>query len=213
MSNRSVLIIILALGALLVLSVVFLRAQNPSATVSTSRFSWSSRSSVSSVFSVPRASSAASSSISPSPASSAIAVFLPPPRTQTSGCTASGGLPDHECTPGAVFPDATKEKICTPGYAASVRDVPGSLKAKVYAEYGIGAHRTGEYEVDHLISLELGGSNDIANLFPEAAEPRPGFHEKDTVENALHDAVCEGRMRLSEVQRIISENWLQALQK
>jgi hypothetical protein len=52
----------------------------------------------------------------------------------------------------------------TPGYAKSVRHVSGMIKAQVYREYGIASHRSGEYEVDHLISLELGRSNDIRNL-------------------------------------------------
>jgi hypothetical protein len=66
----------------------------------------------------------------------------------------------------------------------------------------------GAYEVDHLVSLELGGSNGIANLWPEAAEPRPGFHEKDRYENYLHAEVCAGRMPLQEAQRRIADNCL-----
>ncbi len=90
-----------------------------------------------------------------------------------------------------------------------MRDVPESEKNDVYAEYGIKTHRTGEYEVDHLVSLELGGSNDIANLWPEAANPRPGFHEKDQVENYLHDQVCSGAVPLDQAQYQIATNWLQ----
>ena len=130
-------------------------------------------------------------------------------RTKTSGCDSAYGLPDFDCTPGAIFPDATTSQICTPGYSASVRDVPDSVKNQAYAEYGITSHAPGQYEVDHLISLELGGSNDIANLFPEAAEPRPGFHEKDQVENWLHDQVCRGAMPLAAAQTGIARNWLQ----
>lgn len=129
-------------------------------------------------------------------------------RTKTSGCVAANGLPDAACTPGAIFPDATADKVCTPGYSSSVRDVPSEVKAQVYAEYGIASHQPGQYEVDHLISLELGGSNDIANLWPEAAEPRPGFHEKDKVENYLHDQLCSGKMSLQQVQLEIATNWL-----
>lgn len=129
-------------------------------------------------------------------------------RTKTSGCVIQGALPDPACTPGAIFPDATQEQICKPGYSQNVRDVPDSEKNEVYAEYGIREHTAGEYEVDHLISLELGGSNDIANLWPEAAEPRPGFHEKDKVENELHDEVCQGTMTLSEAQAGIANYWL-----
>jgi hypothetical protein len=121
---------------------------------------------------------------------------------------ASNGLPDPWCSPGAVFVDATVDRICVSGYSSSVRNVPTSEKNAVYAEYGIASHTTGEYEVDHIISLELGGSNDIANLYPEAAEPKPGFHEKDKVENWLHAKVCDGTMKLEEAQRRIATDWL-----
>lgn len=77
----------------------------------------------------------------------------------------------------------------------------------MYLEYGIASHATGEYEVDHLISLELGGSNDISNLWPESAEPIPGFHEKDKVENYLHAEVCSGNISLKEAQLKIANNW------
>ncbi|HVB75101.1 MAG TPA: HNH endonuclease [Ktedonobacteraceae bacterium] len=129
-------------------------------------------------------------------------------QTRTSGCVAHGGLADSACTPGAIFPNATVQAICKSGYASSVRNVPASEKDQVYAEYGITHHSAGQYEVDHLISLELGGSNDIANLWPEAASPTPGFHQKDQVENYLHDQVCSGGISLREAQNEIATNWL-----
>ena len=131
-------------------------------------------------------------------------------RTKTQGCTAHGGLPDSACTPGAIFSTATTQQICKSGYASSVRNVPSSEKDQVYAEYGITHHSAGQYEVDHLISLELGGSNDIANLWPEAASPTPGFHQKDRVENYLHDQVCSGAMSLKDAQNEIATKWLTA---
>ncbi|MBO0778885.1 MAG: HNH endonuclease [Ktedonobacteraceae bacterium] len=133
-------------------------------------------------------------------------------RTKTSGCQVNGPLQDQACTPGAIFPDATKEQICVPGYASSVRNVSTSLKNKVYASYGVKTRRPGQYEVDHLVSLQLGGSNDISNLWPEAAEPKPGFHEKDRVENWLHDQVCDGKMTLKDAQIKIATNWLAVYQ-
>ena len=66
----------------------------------------------------------------------------------------------------------------------------------------------GAYEVDHFIPLELGGSNDIKNLWPEPADPAPGFHEKDVVENYLHSQVCNGTMTLGEAQKFIATDWL-----
>lgn len=129
-------------------------------------------------------------------------------QTKTSGCIAHGGLPDSACTPGAIFKNATPQQICTYGYTRRVRNVPYSEKDQAYAEYGIYHHSPGQYEIDHLIPLELGGSNDIANLWPEAASPKPGFHEKDQVENYLHDQVCSGAMSLQDAQTQIATNWL-----
>src|SRR5947209_5560852 len=129
-------------------------------------------------------------------------------QTKTSGCMAHDALPDSACTPGAIFPNVTQQQICTPGYSRSVRNVPVSVKDQAYAEYSITHHVSGQYEVDHLVSLELGGSNDIANLWPEAASPKPGFHEKDKVENYLHDQVCSGAMSLHDAQVQIATNWL-----
>jgi hypothetical protein len=113
-------------------------------------------------------------------------------------------LPDPTCTPGAIFTRASVSQICTPGYSRSVRNVPASLKRSVYAEYGIASHVPGSYEVDHLISLELGGNNSIANLWPEVT---PGYHEKDGIENRLHRAVCAGTVSLRTAQLQIARDW------
>jgi len=129
-------------------------------------------------------------------------------QTKTTGCAARGALQDQACTPGAIFSTITNTQVCTPGYASSVRDVPQSVKNKVYAEYGITRHLAGQYEIDHLVSLQLGGSNDLANLWPEAASPTPGFHEKDKVENYLNQQVCSGKMTLQQAQIEIATNWL-----
>jgi hypothetical protein len=134
-------------------------------------------------------------------------------QTKTSGCVAHGGLPDASCTPGAILSTGTKAAICQSGYASSVRNVPTSEKDQDYAEYGIAHHSPGQYEVDHLVSLELGGSNEIANLWPELASPTPGFHQKDQVENYLHDQVCSGAISLSEAQIEIATNWLSVYQR
>jgi len=128
--------------------------------------------------------------------------------TKTTGCQANGALQDQACTPGDIIPDATKDKICVSGYAGTVRNVTQSTKNQVFAEYGVVTHTASQYEVDHLVSLELGGSNDISNLWPEPASPKPGFHEKDRVENYLHSQVCNGSIDLRQAQIEIATNWL-----
>ncbi len=129
-------------------------------------------------------------------------------RTKDFNCVKQGSLPDKACTPGAVFEQATVAEICVSGYTKTMRNVTVALKRDVYAEYGVEHRVKGEYEVDHLVPLELGGSNDIANLWPEPAEPRPGFHEKDKVENYLHEQVCSGQMELRAAQSVIANDWL-----
>ena len=119
-------------------------------------------------------------------------------------CHVRGVLPDPACTPGAISAGATVSQICTPGYSRSVRNVPESLKQGIYAEYGIASHAPASYEVDHLVSLELGGNNSAANLWPEIS---PGYHEKDGIENRLHDAVCSGAVSLHTAQVQIAREW------
>lgn len=115
--------------------------------------------------------------------------------------------PNPKLTPGATL-TVDKDKVCTPGYAQSVRDVPIELKKMVYQEYKLDyPQKPGVYEVDHFIPLELGGSNDIKNLWPEPAEPRPGYHEKDRYENFAHQGVCGGEISLQEAQRRVSVDW------
>src|SRR5258708_40069671 len=58
-------------------------------------------------------------------------------RTKTTGCVVNGALADAACPPGAIIATATRDEICQPGYAKSVRDVPESEKTQVYDEYGI----------------------------------------------------------------------------
>ncbi len=134
-------------------------------------------------------------------------------QTKTSSCRARGALPDPACTPGALMPGVTKSQICQAGYASSVRNVPQSKKDQEYAEYGAARHFPGQYEVDHLVSLQLGGSNDSANLWPEAASPTPGYHEKDRVENYLHDQLCKGKISLRQAQNEIALNWIHVYQQ
>jgi hypothetical protein len=78
----------------------------------------------------------------------------------------------------------------------------------VEKEYGLLPKSYGtRLEIDHIVSLELGGSNDIANLFPERADAHPGYRAKDRLENKLHDLACDGKRMLYAVRRRIASNW------
>jgi len=96
----------------------------------------------------------------------------------------------------------TAGQVCTPGYASRVRNVSSATKTRIYLAYGIRRHAPFEYEVDHLISLELGGSNSPRNLWPQK-EHAYGIYSaatKDRVENLLHQEVCAGAITLAQAQ-------------
>ena len=54
------------------------------------------------------------------------------------------------------------------------------------------------YVIDHLIPLEVGGSNDITNLWPQR---KGDAEQKDKLENELHARVCDGAIDVSTAQR------------
>jgi hypothetical protein len=115
--------------------------------------------------------------------------------------------PNPSLTTGAVL-TTDASTICAPGYSSSVRDVSAATKEQVYAEYGVSYPQPlGAYEVDHFIPLEIGGSNDIKNLWLEPATPAPGFHQKDQFENFEHGQVCNGKISVAEAQSRMVSNW------
>jgi hypothetical protein len=130
------------------------------------------------------------------------------PRTQTAGCRL-GPNPDPACSPGADYSKLTRAVICAPGFRTSaIRNVPQSEKFAVEQEYGIARGYYGStLEIDHIVSLELGGSNDIANLFPQLANAHSGYRIKDRLENRLHSMVCSGAIALRTAQDRIAANW------
>ena len=98
------------------------------------------------------------------------------------------------------------------GWSREHRHVTEEIRNKAYAEYGR-TEGPGCCEVDHLIPLELGGSNDMKNLWPEPDDPRPGQAEKDSLENDLHARVCKGEISLADAQKCIASNWVKCWKK
>jgi len=131
------------------------------------------------------------------------------------------GLPNHTLTPGATNPAVTQatihRTICVSGWTATIRP-PSSyttaLKIRQLVIYGFSDRRLADYEEDHLISLELGGSPTSArNLWPEPHHIGVGgldlgSYAKDGFENHLRSLVCAGRLSLASAQREIAVNWV-----
>jgi hypothetical protein len=121
--------------------------------------------------------------------------------------------PNLRLTPGATVP-VTENEVCGTGAEQVVRVVPASLKQKVFEEYGVTPPQPDAYEVDYLITPELGGATDIRNLWPEPYQHTVwNAHVKDQLEDRLHGMVCRGDLDLTTAQHDISTDWIAAYRK
>jgi hypothetical protein len=110
-------------------------------------------------------------------------------------------------TPGVVDPTVTPAAVCSTRWGTDARHVSEAMKQAVARRYGVrypairAGHRLtaaeraqrAKWEIDHLIPRELGGADDVDNLWPQ---PIADAHVKDRRENALHRAVCGGAVSL-----------------
>jgi hypothetical protein len=125
--------------------------------------------------------------------------------THGHGRRADAILADPVRTPGVLNPDVTqaniRSTICRHGWTDTIRpptSYTNALKTKQMRRYGE-AGSLSDYQEDHLISLELGGSpTDPRNLWPE---PYPRASDVDQIENELNAEVCSGQLTLAEAQQ------------
>jgi hypothetical protein len=117
--------------------------------------------------------------------------------------------PNHRLTPGMVT-NVSAQALCAKQFhTRDERHVTKSQANHVYEEYGIMSRRPREYEIDHLISLELGGSNDTRNLWPQSYVTTPwNAHVKDQLETRLHWMICHKRITLKQAQKEIAADWI-----
>jgi hypothetical protein len=137
-----------------------------------------------------------------------------------------GQLPDATCTPGSTDPEVTQadlsSTICVPKQekdgkteyvlsaawnnarppAAQTDQARDNVIEPAYSQ----APGTAG-EVDHLVAREIGGSNDITNLWLEAGKIP---NSKDSTESLLHSAVCSGKVTLVAAQEAMAANWMTA---
>ncbi len=134
-----------------------------------------------------------------------LAVYIAVPKRS------DGAVPSQKLTPGAVR-NVMKAEVCSANVPAFV--VPVALQRRVFEEYGIRDASPDAYEVDYLITPELGGAADIRNLWPEPYSATVwNAHVKDQLEDRLHQMVCDGQLDLATAQHDISSNWIAAYKK
>jgi hypothetical protein len=121
--------------------------------------------------------------------------------------------PKSSLTPGAIR-IVTREEVCSAAMAERAPLVPVSLRRRVFEEYGMPQDNAGMFEVDYLVTPELGGAQDIRNLWPQPyAATVWNAHVKDALEERLHEMVCSGQIDLATAQHDIARDWISAYKK
>jgi hypothetical protein len=127
--------------------------------------------------------------------------------------TAMTLVPSHHLA-GALNPAVKQSTIattvCVPGWTATVRPSSSythSIKVRLWQEAG--SHgQIGEYELDHIVPLEVGGApKDLRNLQLQPWDGPDGAHAKDAVENRVKREVCAGTVTLAAGQRCFRIDW------
>jgi mannan endo-1,4-beta-mannosidase len=120
-------------------------------------------------------------------------------------------LPRHRLTPGAHL-TAGKDVVCRASYPAKIPKLSSSKRNAIYIRYSLKRHPR-RFVIDHLIPVDLGGSNATTNLWPQRYRDPWGARSKDQLETRLHSLVCSGKLTLSSAQRQIATDWISAYKR
>jgi hypothetical protein len=142
------------------------------------------------------------------------ASLLPARTTSRSGVPAAdtGALPVASLTPGATIEIDVRD-VCdeTP---RPLQAIDIAVRQAVVRAYGMESVPADQYELDYLITPQLGGAPDARNLWPQRYRARVwNAGVKDQLEDLLPRLVCEGRLDLRTAQRDIAADWVAAYRK
>lgn len=119
-------------------------------------------------------------------------------------------LPNPALTPGAVRP-LSKDQICQTVWHLDHRAVTTDMKKQVAAAYSVPWAALGKFEVDHLVPRNLGGKDDVRNLWVMCCIVKGRIvgvaHQKDVLENRLNRLVCSGHLSLAQARTEIVADW------
>lgn len=145
------------------------------------------------------------------PIGSALTHGVCPRKSQSKYCPTKAEVlsykaPIKSITPGFANPSIGKSQICSHIERPRV-DRQSKKIQNLFLQYGISTSEQSNYTIDHLIPVELGGSSDVANLWPQRTTP--DSHVKDKLENRLKDDICTGAISVQEAQQSYVSDWRQ----
>ena len=126
---------------------------------------------------------------------------------------AEGPKPRPGLTPGETRP-ITIAEVCRSAEAEVITpNITEEMRRAVFTAYGIDPARRSEFEVDYLITPDLGGAESIRNMWPQPYSVRWNARVKDRLEQRLHQLVCDGKLGLATAQHDMAVDWIGAYKK
>ena len=126
---------------------------------------------------------------------------------------AEGPRPRSGLTPGESRVVTIAEVCRNPEAEVVTRDIPLETRNRVFAAYGIAPGNRDQFEVDYLITPDLGGTETLRNLWPQPYSVRWNAKVKDKLEQRLHQLVCSGQLDLATARHEIAADWIGAYRK
>ena len=121
---------------------------------------------------------------------------------------AAAQLPSSFQTPGAKS-KANEAQVCAADFEASVKPMAKWQREQALERYG---KRPEDFtgDLDHLIPLSLGGTNDPDNIWPLPSNKDMGPEQKKALDLKLHELVCNKTITLKAAQDAIKKDWVKA---
>jgi len=124
----------------------------------------------------------------------------------------AGARPRAAITPGEVRPISLEEVCRSRDAKVVVQGIPKEIQNAVFTAYGMKPD-AGRFEVDYLITPDLGGADSVRNMWPQPYSTTWNARVKDKLEQRLHQMVCNGQMDLPTAQRELAADWIGAYRK
>jgi hypothetical protein len=118
---------------------------------------------------------------------------------------AAAQLPSSFQTPGAKG-KASEAQVCAADFEASVKPMAKWQHDQALERYG---KRPEDFtgELDHLIPISLGGTNDLENIWPLPPNKDMGPEQKRELDRKLHQLVCDKTLTLKAAHEAIRKDW------
>lgn len=120
-------------------------------------------------------------------------------------------LPFPDKTPGATS-QATAQELCRHHTTVAHSTISPEMTGRIFASYGIERGRE-SYVIDWLVPEDLGGTNDLANLWPQLTVGPLNHGDKVKLDHQLHKLVCDGKVRLVTAQKALEDDWTAAYER